>query len=907
MTVRAGTHVGAYEIVALLGAGGMGEVYRARDARLERDVAIKILPEVWLTDPDRRARLEREARVLASLNHPHIGAIYGVEESGGVPALVLELVEGQTLAERITPVTGLPLAEALSFAREIADALDAAHEKGIIHRDLKPANIKITPDGIVKVLDFGLATYQAGAPGLHDVTPGPKGATQARTMMIADTSPGMILGTAGYMSPEQARGKPVDKRTDIWAYGCVLYQMLTGRTPFGGETGSDMVAAILERQPDWTSLPPATPVRVRRLLERCLAKDPRLRLRDIGDARLELDEALDSPATAPADGADRKNGWTAVRWVFVPIVTAAVAGFVGWSLKPELSSATPISGLTARLVIAPPPGEALSVDVTALAMSLDGRYVAYVAGQGGHRRIFLRGLDEFESTPIPGTEGGDNPFFSPDGQWVGFFANGKMKKVMRRGGMPVTISEVLAVASSAPSWESDDTIVFSPTSGASIWRVSASGGALTAVTTLTENETSHRWPQLLPGGKTLLFSALTASVNDPQAYVQSLETGERRPVIKGAGARYLPTGHLVSVQAGALIAVPFDPVRLETTGTPVTVLSGVMQVRRLRNATVANLVPQVAFSSTGTLAYIPVNLRPRQTALVWVDRTGREQPTGASGGDYFQPRVSPDGRRMAVTVLERGGDHNDVWLYDLTRETWSRFTSEGDNAFPLWAPDGRKLTYVSNKAGPDNIYRKPLDGSGPEERLAASDRPNYPFSWSPDGVLAFVSIFPRAVQDIWVLRPDQGGKPAPFLETPFGEGAPAFSPDGHWLAYVSNESGRNEIHVRPFPGPGEKVTITAEGGNEPVWSRNGRELFYRSGDAMMAVDIMTSPVFAAGKPRRLFEGNYETTTALWPNYSVAPDGQRFVMVKRIDREAAPAQINVVLNWQEELKRLVPTR
>ncbi len=438
MTVRAGTHVGAYEIVALLGAGGMGEVYRARDARLERDVAIKILPEVWLTDPDRRARLEREARVLASLNHPHIGAIYGVEESGGVPALVLELVEGQTLAERITPVTGLPLAEALSFAREIADALDAAHEKGIIHRDLKPANIKITPDGIVKVLDFGLATYQAGAPGQHDVTPGPKGATQARTMMIADTSPGMILGTAGYMSPEQARGKPIDKRTDIWAYGCVLYQMLTGRTPFGGETGSDMVAAILERQPDWTSLPPATPVRVRRLLERCLAKDPRLRLRDIGDARLELDEALDSPATAPADGADRKNGWTAVRWVFVPIVTAAVAGFVGWSLKPGLSSATPISGLTARLVIAPPPGEALAVDVTALAMSLDGRHVAYVAGQGGHRRIFLRGLDEFESTPIPGTEGGDNPFFSPDGQWVGFFANGKMKKVMRRGGMPVT-------------------------------------------------------------------------------------------------------------------------------------------------------------------------------------------------------------------------------------------------------------------------------------------------------------------------------------------------------------------------------------------------------------------------------------------------------------------------------------
>jgi serine/threonine-protein kinase len=377
-------------------------------------------------------------------------------------------------------------------------------------------------------------------------------------------------------------------------------------------------------------------------------------------------------------------------------------------------------------------------------------------------------------------------------------------------------------------------------------------------------------------------------------------------VIKGAGARYLPTGHLVAVQAGTIVSVPFDPVRLETTGTPVAVLSGVMQVRRLRNATQTNLVPQVAFSSTGTMAYIPVNPRPRQKALTWVDRAGLEQPTGASGGDYFQPRVSPDGRRVAVTVLEGGGDHNDVWLYDLTRETWSRFTSEGDNAFPLWAPDGRQLTYVSNKAGPDNMYRKSLDGSGPEERLLASDRPNYPFSWAA-GVLAFVAPFPRTAQDIWVLRPDRPGKPSPFLETPFGEGAPAFSPDGRWLAYVSNESGRNEIHVRPFPGPGEKVTISAEGGNEPVWSRNGRELFYRRGDAMMAVEITTSPVLSVGTPRRLFEKPYERSSLLWPEYDVTPDGQRFMMVKRIDQDDAPAQINVVLNWTEELKRLVPTR
>ena len=901
--LKAGVRLGPYEVLAELGAGGMGEVYRARDAKLGRDVALKILPLIFTSDRERLARFEREARMLAALNHPHIGAIYGFEESESIRALVLELIDGPTLADRLAKGP-IPVTEALGIATQIADALEAAHEKGIIHRDLKPANIKITSAGVVKVLDFGLAKLADPAEAGHDASRTEMSASP--TITVGGTRPGMILGTAAYMSPEQARGQAVDKRTDIWAFGCVLYEMLTGRSAFAGETISDTIAAILGREPEWGALPAHTPAGIGQLLRRCLVKDPKRRLRDMGDARIEIDEALTSPVTPPRHSVDRKSGSTVVRWVSALIVTAAVTGFVAWNLKPGLLAPTSIPGSTARLLIAPPPGDPLAVDVTAIAMSPDGRYVAYVAGQGSRQRIFLRGIDEFNSTPIPGTEGGDNPFFSPDSQWVGFFAGGKLKKVMRRGGMPVTVSEVLAQASSAPSWESDDTIFFTPNTGAGIWRVSASGGALTAVTTLTESEISHRWPQLLPGGRTLLFSALNASANDPQVYVQSLETGQRRPLIRGAGARYLPTGHLVAVQAGTLMAVPFDPVRLETTGTPVAVLSGVMQVRRLRNATITNLVPQVTFSSTGTMAYIPVNPRPRQKALTWVDRTGLEQPTGASGGDYFQPRVSPDGRRVAVTVLEGGGDHNDVWLYDLTRETWSRFTSEGDNAFPLWAPDGRKLTYVSNKAGPDNMYRKSLDGSGPEERLLASDRPNYPFSWS-GGVLAFVATFPRTVQDIWVLRPDRPGKPAPFLETPFGEGAPTFSPDGRWLAYVSNESGRNEIHVRPFPGPGEKVTISAEGGNEPVWSRNGRELFYRRGDAMTAVEITTSPVLKVGKPRRLFEKPYELSSVLWPEYDVTPDGQRFMMVKRIDQDDAPAQINVVLNWLEELKRVVPTK
>ena len=895
MALQAGTRIGAYEVVALLGTGGMGEVYRAHDSKLRRDVAIKTLPAAVALDPDRLQRFEREAQVLASLNHPHVGAIYGFEEADGVCALVLELVEGPTLAERLASGSAIPVNEALAIARQIADALDAAHERGIVHRDLKPANIKVTPDGTIKVLDFGLA--KALNPDSSNAS-----ANLTHSPTLGQTGDGALLGTAPYMSPEQARGRSVDKRADIWAFGCVLYEMLTGRAPFARDTISDTIAAILEREPDWTALPTAVPMTVRRLLERCLAKDLKGRLRDIGDARLEIDEALTSPASLDGQRVfDRSSRWAAVGWIAALVATAAATAVVVWSLKPRPSSAQPASGAVARLVIVAPPTDPVALDVGAPTVSPDGRRVAYVVGRGSRQQIYLRELDQFNSTPIPGTNGGFNPFFSPDGQWVGFFVPGKMKKVPRSGGTPLTICEAPGIAGAAPSWEADDSIFFTPTIGAGIWRVSAAGGTPAAVTTLTQTESSHRWPQLMPGGRALLFSAVASSIDDAQAYIQSLETGQRRLLVKGSLARYLPTGHLLYVQGGTLMAVPFDSARFEVTGAAVAVLSGVMQVRGLLNSTVSNLAPLISLSSAGSVAYIPANLRPRQSALVWVDRTGLEQPTGASGGTYFQPRVSPDGRRVAVTV---GGDHDDVWLYDLVRETWSRFTSEGNNAFPLWAPDGRVLTYVSDSAGLDNMYSKPLDGSEPQRRLLASDRPNYPFSWSRDGALVFVYASLRAGQDIWVFRPDGKGKPTPFLETPFAEGAPTFSPDGRWLAYASNESGRNEIYVRPFPGPGEKVTISAEGGNEPVWPRNGRELFYRSGGAMMAVDITMNPTLSAGKPKRLFEKPYELSLALWPNYDVTPDGQRFMMVKRID-DNVPAQINVVLNWTEELKRLVP--
>ena len=882
----------------------MCEVYQATDTNLGREVALKVLPETFAQDPERLARFEREAKTLASLNHVNIATIHGFEKadpsarSGQATsrALVMELVEGQTLADRITH-GAIPVDEALPIARQIADALEAAHDAGVIHRDLKPANIKLRPDRVVKVLDFGLAKAFDPSPGSSPGLPHSQSATTP-----AETETGIVLGTAPYMSPEQASGKFVDKRTDIWAFGCVLYEMLTGSAPFAGDTKTETLVAILEREPDWTALPRSTPPTVRRLLERCLTKDPKLRLRDIGDARADIADGPASMVSAGATSPGRASRWTAVHWIAVSILTAAATGLIVWNLKPGPSSPGTSSISVARLVIAPPPGDSIESDALSVAISPDGRRVAYVAGRGSRRRIYVHDIGQFNSSPLPGTEGGDAPFFSPDGQWVGFVEGGRLRKTRLTGGPPQTITETFQTVSGfAVSWESNDTIFFTPTPGTGIWSVSAGGGAPTAVTTLTETENSHRWPQLLPGGKTLLFSAATAS--DSQSYVQLLDTGERRPLLKGVGTRYLPTGHLVYAQAGTLMAVPFDPSRLEVTGAPVAVLSGFRQIARLRNSTISNFVPQISFSNAGAIAYVPASPRPQQDALVWVNRAGVEQPTGASGGTYSQPRLSPDGRRVAVTIS--GEEHDDVWLYDLTREDWSRFTSEGNSAFPLWTLDGRRLAYVSDKAGPDNMYVKPLDGSGPEERLLASDGSNYPFAWSHDGALIFVWPDPVTLQNISVLGPDDGAKPTTWLQTQFGEGAPALSPDGRWLAYVSNESGRNDIYVRPFRSSGEKSPISIEGGNEPVWSPNGRELFYRNGDAMMAVDVSTGPVFAAGKPRVLFEKRYERTLALWPNYAVSRDGQRFLMVKALDGEETSTQINVVLNWFEELKRLVP--
>ena len=875
MTLSSGTKLGPYEITGALGAGGMGEVYRAHDSKLGRDVALKVLPEAFARDAERMARFQREAKVLASLNHPNIASIYGLEDSGSTDALVIELVEGPTLADRIKQGP-IPIDEALRIAKQMCDALEYAHERGIVHRDLKPANVKVTSDDAVKVLDFGLAKAIEGDAASIDIATSP---TISRMATLA----GVLLGTAAYMSPEQAKGKPVDRRADIWAFGCALYEMLTGKQTFSGETVTDTLAAVIRAEPDWSQLPAATPVRVRILLQRCLQKDPKQRLRDIGDARISLEEVLsgvpDPVIAAPFAVVPR---WRRVLpWALGFL--AASAGVAGWVLKPSPS------GPVTRTVINLPAGQRLAgFGDLVLALSADGSQLAYVAttqGEGGEtQRIYLRAMNSLEANPISGTEGAVDPFFSPDGQWLGFFAGGKMMKISVSGGA----AQVLADDSTpeGASWSSHGTIVFSH--GAQfLQQVSEVGGMPQPLTHLEKGEIGNIWPEFLPGGKAIVFEGGQGVSSQP------IGTSERRNLTQGGvSPRYLSSGYLIFAQGGNLMAVPFDPRRLEVKGTPVPVVQDVMQGP-------APAPAQYSVSATGSLVYVPGSVQASQSKLVWVSRNGAEQPLPLPARDYEAPRISPDGRRVAL------GSGGQIWLYDLARDTFTRFTFEGNlNGGPVWTPDGKRIAFSSDGGGALNIFSQMADGSGGLERLTTSEHIQAPSSWSPDGqLLSFVEFDPGT--SIWVLRPSDG-EAQPFLQTTANELAPQFSPNGRWMAYVSNESGRDEIYVQPYPGPGGKWQISTDGGNEPIWNRNGRELFYRNGDKMMAVETTTEPSFAAAKPKTLFEGQHVRNKSVpFPAFDVSPDGQRFLMLKPVTQEqSAPTQINVVLNWTEELKRLV---
>ena len=890
MAILPGTRLGPYEILSAIGAGGMGEVYRARDSKLGRDVAIKVLPEEFARDIDRMARFQREAKVLASLNHTNVASIYGLEDSSTTHALVMELVEGPTLADRIRQGP-IPIDEAVPIAKQICDALEYAHERGIVHRDLKPANVKVTNDDAVKVLDFGLAKALEGDAASTDSSTSP-------TISRMVTSAGVLLGTAAYMSPEQAKAKPVDRRADVWAFGCVLYEMLTGKMAFRGESVTDILAAVLKEEPDWSQLPVATPMRVRVLLQRCLQKDPKHRLRDIGDARISLEEVLsgasESVPSLPVAGLTLRR---LLPWAAAIFVAGVVfAGVTVWILKP--SPSRPVT----RAVISLAPGQRLAgLGRSALALSQDGSHLAYVATTiqpGGTQQIYLRAMDGLECKPLPGTEGAVDPFFSPDGKWLGFYADGKLKKVPVGGGAALTLAE--ASTSAGASWGSQGMIAFTPTAVSVVQQVSEAGGAPQPRTTLGKGDSRQRWPDFLPDGKALLFAASATGSNwrNARVVVQSAGTGEWRDLVEGGTSpRYASSGHLIYAQGGNLMAVPFDARRLEVTGAAVPVMEGVLQSE-------VSGAAEYSLSATGSLVYVSGSIHAARHTLVWVSRTGVEQSLAAAPHSYVAPRLSPDGRQVAVAIQEQD---TQVWLYDLSRGTLTRFTFGGEvNSSPAWTPDGKRIAFTSTTEGQLNLFWQLADGSGGLEKLNTSVNTQVPISWSPDGkLLAFLEVNPTTGYDIGVLQLADR-KAQPFLRTPFSEAVPRFSPDGRWLAYISDESGRYEIYVQPYPGPGGKRLISTEGGTEPVWNPNGRELFYRSGDKMMAVDVTTQPSFAVGKPHMLFAGPYEPAPLTNPDYDVSPDGQRFLMLKPADQaEASPTQINVVLNWFEELKRLVP--
>ena len=873
MTLSPNDRLGAYEIVELIGAGGMGRVYRARDTKLGRDVAIKVLPAEFSREPERLARFEREAKLLASLNHPNIATLHGLEESEGERYLVMELVPGETLAERLKRGP-LPADEALAVARQVASALEAAHENGVIHRDVKPANIKIMPDGQVKVLDFGLA--KAFAPDGTNEDP-----SSSPTLSAAGTRAGVILGTAAYMSPEQARGQTVDKRSDIFSFGAVLFEMLAGRPPFRGETVSDVLAAILKSDPDWSELPSALDPRLEALLRGCLKKNPKERRRDIGDVRNTIREVEDTPGRPPVVEPAKRYAWrSTLLWA---LAASAVAGALSFNLKPEPPQ--PV----ARLSVVLPRSQTMTWFWRhLLAISPDGKTLVY----GANSRLYVRPLDAMEASPIRGADNAMEPFFSPDGRWLAFYTPGSLMKVPLGGGAPSTLCK--AGFPHGASWSADDTIVFGE-SAKGIFRVPASGGTPEVLVEMdaTKGERAHG-PQVLPDGKTLLFTLRTGdSWDEAQIVAQSLETGERRVLVDGGtDGRYIPTGHLVYVHRGTILAVAFDPERLEIRGGAVPIVEQVLQAP---NQTAG--AAQFAFSQSGSLIWAPPSAA--RSRLAWVSRRGSAEllPLRAIDRSTVYPRLSPDGDRIAFF------DATDLWVYDLRRGSTTRLTFGGNNTRAEWTPDGTRVLFASSVDGRNQVFSVAADGSEAAVPITTSENGTVPESVSPDGrVLAYRAQHDNS-SDIWVLPLQGGSEPRRFAATPFRERGAVFSPDGRFLAYVSDESGRDEIYLQPFPGPGPKVTVSTGGGTAPAWSPTGRELFYLNGTAMMSVPVAGGSV---GAPQFLFDNPQIKAASLITsvaNYDVSTDGERFLMVVSNDTSM---QLNVVLHWFDELKRLVPS-
>ena len=889
MALPPNTKLGYYEILEAIGAGGMGEVYRARDTKLGREVAIKVLPEELSRDRERRARFEREAKLLAALNHPCIATLHGLEESEGRQFLVMELVEGETLGERLARGR-MSVDEATPLFIRIAEGLEAAHEKGIIHRDLKPANIKIGPDGTPKILDFGLAKALMGTKEDERM---PADASQSPTL-TKGTALGVIMGTAAYMSPEQARGRDLDQRTDVWAFGCCLYEAQTGKPTFTGDTVPDTLTEVLGKEPDWDALPKDTPSRLRLLLFRMLRKDARLRLQHVGDARIEL---LDTPAE-PSDDAPTTSKSRYGATFAAGFAAALLTGLAVWRLViPSVASDAPV----VRMILSPPGGDRLVFSAARerghlppIAVSRDGQTLAFVARGDGPARIYLRELGSLESRALDGTENAELPFFSYDGRWVGFLVGDVLWRVSTEGGTPLTIGKVPRSARGA-AWLPNGSIVVGG-DNRGLLRIDTESGTLEVLTQpdSARGEQYHAWPQVLLGGGHVLFTAVTGSGAGSNLGVLSLESNEWRLLEQTAGAaqpHYLESGHLVFFRPGGLFVAPFSVAQMMLEGSPTQVAEGVVEGF---NAGV-NL-GFFAVSVTGVLAFVPGNVNTEENHVMRVHRSGSAEIVSEPGRYGFGLALSPDGQRLAVAARVRTS--SDLWVLDLERGSRSRLTSIHSNISPVWTADGKRVVFsFFGTGGSFDLYSLRADGSIPDPLLEqANDQA--PTSARRDGSLVvFQETHPQSREDIHILPLDGSTDPYPFLATSYNEQEAVFSPDGRFLAYASDETGRFEIYVQALSGDGGKIAISTDGGKWPRWSPKGDELFYRLGTAMMVVSVELEPSFRPGTPELLFDGPYAE------EFDVFPDGEHFAMLSL--PEVDLREITVVVNWFSELAQIVP--
>jgi Tol biopolymer transport system component len=888
MPLTIGSQLGSHEITALLGKGGMGEVYRARDTKLKREVAIKILPEEFSRDADRVSRFQREAEVLASLNHPNIAAIHDLEETNGTRYLVLELVEGETLADRIArgPIQA---DEALGIAKQIAEALEAAHERGIIHRDLKPANIKLTPEGQVKVLDFGLAKAMSSTPVTATLSNSPT--------LLSGSMGGMIIGTAAYMSPEQARGRDADQRSDIFAFGCVLYEMITGQQAFQGEDVSDVLASVMKLDPDLSRWPADLNPRLLELLRRCLAKERKNRWYAAGDLRVELETIRTAPHSPIVEtipiGTPQPLWKLAIPIAITAVIAAAAAfGVAYWNRAPVDSAAI-------RFIVVPPDKVSFfAQNAMTHAISPDGRKLAFIANEAaGRRLIWVRPLDTLIAQPLLGTDDAQNPFWSPDGRSIGFYTpQGKLKKVDVSGGPPQTVCD--GVSPFGLTWNRDGVILFGSNNSGVIQRVSAAGGTPSPVTTLDKSrqETNHRLPYFLPDGKHFLYLALSSQAENTAIYIGSIESKDTKRLFAASSlAEYAPPGFLLFVRDHTLMAQGFDASKLQLSGDAFPIVEDVDAL--------ANGAASFSVSQNGTLSYRN-GTGTGISQLAWFDRNGAQSEKVGEPGDYRGLYLSPDGKRVVVHAHEGTATGGNLWVVDWMRGTNTRLTFEATHeGQAVWSPDGDRIVYASARPTIFDLYQK---AGSAEEPLLQSNSGKLPTDWSSDG--KFLLYSQGSPRDLFVL-PMTGSdrKAIPFLQTKFDEGQGSFSPDARWIAYTSNESGTYQIYVKSFPASGAEQQISTTGGAFPHWNRNGRELFYIANDGkLMSVAVRSNGVkFDAEVPKALFDAGLPITvtggTSNFDPYAVSADGQRFLITVRIsDRTLVP--ITLLVNWPAVLNR-----